>query len=70
MAIIGGKYCCNCQYWEGSRRLSAFKNKVEVRSGSDEGICTNSRSANSRGKSRKANQAATCNHFEKWDEIK
>ncbi len=70
MAILGGTVCANCQFWDGARKVSAFKNKAEVRSLNDQGVCTNKQSANSKGKSRKANQINNCNHFVKWDQLK
>jgi len=70
MAYFQGNVCCNCQYWDGQRKVSSFKDKAEVRSSSDKGSCTCSKSVNTKGKPRAANQVANCNHFEKWDQLK
>lgn len=70
MAYINGNHCCNCQYWDGSRKVSAFKDKAEVKSLGDMGICLNKRSANTKGESCRADKPANCNHFEKWERLK
>ena len=69
MAFITGDYCANCQFWDGPRKVSAVKGKAEVKSLSDQGVCMNRQSANTKGRPRKADQISNCNHFEKWDQL-
>jgi hypothetical protein len=70
MAIINGNHCCNCLYWDGPRKVSAFKDKAEVKSLGDLGVCLNAKSASTKGKSKRADQATNCNQFRKWDHLK
>ena len=69
MAIICGKYCCNCAYWNGNRKVAPTKDRVEVVTGA-QGECMNSKAVNAYRKKKKANDAATCNKFEKWQLLK
>lgn len=70
MATIAGKNCCNCQYWNGARKVTFSKDRAEVKSSAEKGICMNNKSFSTKGKSRDAGQAANCNHFERWDQLK
>lgn len=70
MAYINGEHCCNCQYWNGPRKVSVFKDKSDVKSMGNMGICLNKRSNSTKGKEYRADKPANCNHFEKWEQLK
>ena len=70
MPYSNEKCCCNCQFWGGPRKVSAFKDKAEVRSMSDQGEWLNKSSAQTRGRSQRADHPSNCNHYEKWDQLK
>lgn len=70
MAIFSMKCCATCQYWDGNRKVSAFKDKSEVKYMSDEGACLNNKSASSRGKKYRADHPSNCNHYVRWDQLK
>jgi|GEM_PF-3252741 len=70
MAFVNGKCCCNCQYWNGPRRVGVFKDKADVKQLTDVGVCVNSSSVQTKGRQQKANQLSTCNRFEKWDQLR
>ena len=69
MAYADAKICCNCQYWDGPRKVSAFKKMSEVKTMSDQGVCLNRRAVNTKGRPQRAGQPSTCGVFEKWDEL-
>ena len=70
MTIYNSGYCASCQYWDGPRKVSVFKDKADVKSSDDKGVCTNKKAANFRGKTKKAREGFGCNYFEKWDQLK
>ena len=70
MAFINSDCCANCQFWDGSRKVSSFKKFAEVKSASDQGICLNKKSANSKGRPQRADHPKTCGGFQKWDQLK
>lgn len=67
MAYVNGKCCCNCQYWSGTGKVSAFKDKAEVKSIADQGICQNRKATNAKGRPQRADHPNNCGGFEKWD---
>ena len=70
MAYADAKICCNCQYWDGPRKVSAFKKMSEVRSMADKGVCLNRKCPMTKGRPQRADHPNNCNGFEKWDQLK
>lgn len=69
MPYADAKICCNCQYWAGYRKVSAFKKMSEVKSMADKGECLNRKAVNTKGRPQRADHPSTCGKFEKWDEL-
>ena len=73
MGILSAKMkcCATCQFWDGPRKLDAFKKNVEVYgAGAEKGTCTNRRAANASGKQWEGRHAANCGSaYQKWEEL-
>ncbi len=69
MAYSNAKCCSNCQYWDGPRKVSAFKNMAEVRSMADMGVCQNKKSTNTKGRPQRADHPCSNICFEKWNKL-
>ncbi len=70
MPFSNAKCCCNCQYWDGDRKVSPFKNMAEVKTMSDKGVCMNKKAVNSKGRPHRADHPDNCGGYEKWDQLK
>ncbi len=65
------KCCCNCQFWDGPRKVCFSKDRAEVKSMSDQGVCTNKKTTNLKGNTYKADHMCpTSSYFVKWDQLK
>ncbi len=70
MAYSNGNCCANCQFWDGERKVSSLKDKAEFKAFGDMGLCLNSKSANTKGKMKRADNVCSRSTFVKWDQLR
>ena len=69
MSIVNGeKMCGNCEYWNGSRKVSSVKTKAET-TGDGMGICTCPKGAN-KGHKLQAIAVKNCPYLTRWGQLK
>ncbi len=69
MAYLSTKCCANCQFWDSERKVGPIKDKAEIKSFGDTGLCLNNKCANWKGKMCRADKTS-CSGFVKWDQLR